>query len=484
MIIKFYNLGAIKETELDLRPLTVIIGPNNSNKTYIAYSVYGLLRQGGRYIRTTMIGFKREGDVALLQLDDVLSNVVPQRCRVVCKAFEADLEVFYQDSSRKIFSEAKFELSFSNVEVSQALSRLMGKNFKGYQSDYQVEYNGTAISLRNVYNLPTEAKPRHSPELNDIYFQTELAKELFLQQYLLPAERNAFIITYKMLSNRRFSLLRDRGRQVFGKRGDEELQRTMLREQGDIRYPQPIEDFLDFLSDVELSHGRTTTAKSRQRNGQHDSGEASAFAAVASQIEKYIQDGNKTAFSPTTLGGSEIMVNVKKGLSIDLYNASSSIKQLTPLLLYLRYRAAENQLLIIDEPEMNLHPESQVRLLEILAILVNAGVKVLLTTHSPYLMSHLNNLTLNDNHSHAIKKKQAGSLYLKDPRAFLTMEQVSAYEMRDNQLKSLKDDDFGIRYDTLSDVSVDVQQKYFEIYEKGKPAKRGKAQTTRNGDIS
>ena len=132
---------------------------------------------------------------------------------------------------------------------------------------------------------------------------------------------------------------------------------------------------------------------------------------------------------------------------------------------------------------MNLHPESQVKLLEILAILVNAGVKVMLTTHSPYLMAHLNNLTLNDQHSEAVKKRQATSLYLKDPRAFLTMEQVSAYEMRDNQLRSLKDEEFGIRYDTLSDVSVDVQQKYFEIYEKGKPAKRAKTQKTAS-DVS
>lgn len=42
MKIKLWNLGSIKEAEVDLRPLTVIIGPNNSNKTYIAYSIYGL----------------------------------------------------------------------------------------------------------------------------------------------------------------------------------------------------------------------------------------------------------------------------------------------------------------------------------------------------------------------------------------------------------------------------------------------------------
>ena len=48
MKIKFSNLGSIQETELDLRPLTVIIGPNNSNKTYIAYSIYGLWQRVAR----------------------------------------------------------------------------------------------------------------------------------------------------------------------------------------------------------------------------------------------------------------------------------------------------------------------------------------------------------------------------------------------------------------------------------------------------
>ena len=40
--------------------------------------------------------------------------------------------------------------------------------------------------------------------------------------------------------------------------------------------------------------------------------------------------------------------------------------------------------------------------------------------------------------------------------------------MRDNELRSLKDDDYGIRWDTLSDDSVDLQQRYFEIDEKGR----------------
>jgi hypothetical protein len=120
---------------------------------------------------------------------------------------------------------------------------------------------------------------------------------------------------------------------------------------------------------------------------------------------------------------------------------------------------------------MNLHPESQVKLLEALAILVNLGVRVLLTTHSPYLMSHLNNIVNGNHQDQDILEAQAQSLYLQDSQAFLKMEQVSAYEMKNNKLISLHDPDYGIRWDTLSDVSVDVQQKFFTIYEAGQKSK-------------
>ena len=50
----------------------------------------------------------------------------------------------------------------------------------------------------------------------------------------------------------------------------------------------------------------------------------------------------------------------------------------------------------------------------------------------------------------------------------MTLEQVSAYEMRDYQLHSLKDEDGDIRCDTLSYVSHELQQRYFQIYETGK----------------
>jgi hypothetical protein len=121
--------------------------------------------------------------------------------------------------------------------------------------------------------------------------------------------------------------------------------------------------------------------------------------------------------------------------------------------------------LIIDEPEMSLHPEGQAKLLEALAMLANLGVRVLLTTHSPYFMAHLNNLIASDPASGARKKRQAKHLYMQDSAAFLSPEDVSAYEMRPEGLASLKDPGYGIRWDTLSDVSIELQRRFFAIVE-------------------
>ena len=38
------KLGRINDAELDISPLTVLVGPNNTNKTWTAYSLYGLAR--------------------------------------------------------------------------------------------------------------------------------------------------------------------------------------------------------------------------------------------------------------------------------------------------------------------------------------------------------------------------------------------------------------------------------------------------------
>lgn len=49
---------------------------------------------------------------------------------------------------------------------------------------------------------------------------------------------------------------------------------------------------------------------------------------------------------------------------------------------------------MVDEPELNLHPENQRKVARLLAALVNFGIKVFITTHSDYILKELNTLIM------------------------------------------------------------------------------------------
>lgn len=77
---------------------------------------------------------------------------------------------------------------------------------------------------------------------------------------------------------------------------------------------------------------------------------------------------------------------------LSLMNASSMVSELVPIALYLRYVVQRGEVLIIEEPESHLHPAMQVKLAHFLAKVVKAGVRLIITTHSETFLEALGNL--------------------------------------------------------------------------------------------
>lgn len=78
-----------------------------------------------------------------------------------------------------------------------------------------------------------------------------------------------------------------------------------------------------------------------------------------------------------------------KQSTIDLIHAASMIKELAPIYLIVRELVHPGQFLIIEEPESHLHPGAQYKLARILAKLTKEGVYVFLTTHSPVMLRRM-----------------------------------------------------------------------------------------------
>lgn len=158
---------------------------------------------------------------------------------------------------------------------------------------------------------------------------------------------------------------------------------------------------------------------------------------IARLLETDILGGNVDFRSQEAGVTKELLYRADQNIDIEMPLVSSMVKELSPLDLYLKYLAKQNELIVLDEPEMNLHPEAQAKLVELLAMLVNAGLKILLTTHSPYLIDHLVNLMKAAEYDN--KEEIVNKFYLKKEDAFISKEKVSVYMFNNGAAESILD---------------------------------------------
>ncbi len=107
--------------------------------------------------------------------------------------------------------------------------------------------------------------------------------------------------------------------------------------------------------------------------------------------------------------------------NLPLMNASSMVSELAPVVLYLRHVVRPGDLLIIEEPESHLHPAMQVEFIRQLAVAVKSGIRILITTHSEWVLEELANLV---RLSELPAERRVG---IDDPDVALSPDEVGAW---------------------------------------------------------
>ncbi len=113
----------------------------------------------------------------------------------------------------------------------------------------------------------------------------------------------------------------------------------------------------------------------------------------------------------------------KSEQALRMSRSSSMVSELAPLVLFLRGVVQPCDTFIIEEPEAHLHPRAQTQMALTLARLVRAGVRVIITTHSDWLLEQIGNL-VREGEVMKLKKNQA------EPAIWLTKEEVGAWWFR------------------------------------------------------
>lgn len=159
-----------------------------------------------------------------------------------------------------------------------------------------------------------------------------------------------------------------------------------------------------------------------------------------------------------------------------LTTASSGIQSTIPLLLVLQYaiNKREYSSFVIEEPECNLFPEKQVELLKfIISVVKNDNRTLTITTHSPYLLSAMNNYlyagtlvhNFGDNIRESVSEILSESYQLKPG-------ECSVYSLGERingdgvYCKSLIDEKTGmIDYNTLDSVTSIMSEEFDKLEE-------------------
>jgi predicted ATPase len=108
---------------------------------------------------------------------------------------------------------------------------------------------------------------------------------------------------------------------------------------------------------------------------------------------------------------------------IPLHRSSSTVSELAPLFLYLKYNVRPGSILIIEEPEAHLHPENQRILAKFLVKLLRKSVNIIITTHSEYLLEQLSSFILLSK----VEPQKRVERYKYSKEDFLKPDEIASY---------------------------------------------------------
>ncbi len=470
MRITVHNLGVLKEATIDLKPLTIFIGPNNSGKTWLAYALGGVL------------GILGSREYTQAYIEEQVPNIykpINQAIQQVITEGNATIDLYKlaDDYSEAYFNEvAKYArtwistclgtqlANFNNLNVSLTLAETKAQflhQIMQYSQRHNIGRRGSLLTIRKQTN-DNKIFVYTSAEIQDAEKPGEqLEKKIPLQEikeqlitFVFGALRQSLYLQTIAFPTERSSAVTDR----FDVRINRLIQQNILSPLRSNRLPAPVQSFT-FMLDNAFEYG--TEAKSQRKKDADNNIEIEQYMHFAEVLEKQILAGGVDFSTPEPDPSREILFQPSQEVSLEVSTASSMVKGLSSLVLYLRLLAKPNEMLIIDEPEMNLHPEAQAKMIEFLAMLVNAGLNVLLTTHSPYITDHLTNLI--QAYKSEDKETINNNFFLKRTDAFIAREKVAVYGFGDGTAKDVLDEEGFMDLDTFSDVSDRVSNVYFAL---------------------
>ena len=379
MKFKVRNLGPLREAAIELGGLTVVCGKYNCGKTYLAYTLDTFLDTIDYNLRLPLRDvhlsalFSKGAVVIDLQdyIDDYITlvqNTIPD--------FTGTLPRFLAMNVDR-FTKTKVIVPLAQEDVLRCLEGVQGQEGATVEEILQITKTCSVLIKKAVastkvkislVNASTELPPR---KIVNAVIGFKLAR-LFNSSSSDPLFPKSFIITSERTG---VALFRSELMAVKVRKDQEQNKPQYPTGYKGYGYQRPVEKDIEFI--LELKRFFTRRSYVAEKHPEI----LDFFATIAGGSYELDESSDQVLFKPR---------NVRNSLS--LAESSSTVRALAELYFYLKYRARKGQLLMFDEPEINLHPENQRKLARLFVMLVKVGIKVFITTHSDYIVREINAL--------------------------------------------------------------------------------------------
>lgn len=397
------NLGPIEHADVELKPLTVLIGKNNTGKTYLAQALYAAHKATRSFGLTDALDDNETADILrasqtssedLLALppgleskaNDWINSALIQSGNELQNNLQwyfgapdlGDITRWDQPTEMKIelhqdLIDGTRTCLFKNKRTESLHPIKVPSNFFALDKTDRAYLRSEFMTWQRIKAGGIDME-MHNGEIS--FFITNAVWGAFLRyigfngkSHYLPAGRSGLVHVWTDVVKVRF----ERESEHFGLFSipDSSLGGVAL-------------DFVSSLAtiiDPRRPHGSsglrrenstdTTTPRSLLEELMGGRIRAGSAEEMVSTLE-YQQDGHK----------------------LGVHRASSMVSDLAPLAMWLEHLVSTNDLLIIDAPESHLHPEAIRLVARVLVGLVNQGVRVVCATHSSVLLHELSNCIL------------------------------------------------------------------------------------------
>lgn len=119
---------------------------------------------------------------------------------------------------------------------------------------------------------------------------------------------------------------------------------------------------------------------------------------IISELQKFITDifnedfGLSFTISRIAIQTRQVFFENNNGKEVSINELSTGEKTLLSKILYLYFNDAKNQIILIDEPELSLHPAWQNRVLKLYEnFAINNNCQIIIATHSPHIIGSAKN---------------------------------------------------------------------------------------------